>query len=120
MMRPRGKRANSEQQRRRLKDFFARESLLSVAVRNSCSRLKLLLFRLFGLFLSASPAEHIGHRVIRLMARVLEKLVAGFLRDGKGYLPGRGEDIRIVNGQFIVHRLRSTRVKRSTRRRASL
>src|SRR5260221_13877467 len=94
------------EQRRQLKDFFARESILSIAVRKSCSRLKLLLFRRFGLFLSARPAEHIRHRVIRLMARVLEKLVPGFLRDGKGNLPGCGEDPRIVNGQFIVHRVR--------------
>src|SRR5713101_4108849 len=110
MMRPRGKRAISESNDDGndddLKDFFARESLLSVAVHKSCSRLKLLLFRLFGLFLSASPAEHVRHRVIRLMARVLEKLVAGFLRDGKGDLPGPDEDLRIVNGQFIVHRVR--------------
>src|SRR5258707_15400041 len=79
-------------------------------VRKSCSRLKLLLFRCLGLFLSARPAEHIRHRVIRLMARVLEKLVPGFLRDGKGDLPGPGEDLRIVNGQFVAHRVRvSTR-----------
>src|SRR5262249_3022267 len=75
-------------------------------VRKSCSRLKLPLFRLFGLFLSARPAEHIRHRIIRLMARVLKKLVAGFLRDGKGDFPRRGEDLRIVNGEFIVHRVR--------------
>jgi hypothetical protein len=40
------------------------------------------------------------------MARVFEELVARFLRDQRRDLPGPGEDLRIVNGQFIVHRVR--------------
>jgi hypothetical protein len=40
------------------------------------------------------------------MARVFEELVARFLRDQRRDLPGPGEDLRIVRGQFIVHRVR--------------
>src|SRR5580658_488409 len=39
------------------------------------------------------------------MAGVLEKRVPRLLRDGKGDLPGRGEDLRIVNDQLVAYRV---------------
>src|SRR5439155_26703465 len=60
---------------------------------------------LCGLLFRASPTEHVGHRVISLMTGIFKKRISGFLRYGKSDFPGPGVGLRIVNGDFVVHRI---------------
>src|SRR5881409_748449 len=61
------------------------------------------LFRRFsGFFLSTRTTERVEHGVIRLVAAVLEQLIAGFLHNRKSNLPGSGIDLRIVNRHFVL------------------
>src|SRR5437773_8790787 len=67
------------------------------------SSAKRVLFRRFrGSFLSTRATERVEHSVISLVAAVLEKLIAGFLRNRKSDLPRSGIDLRIVNRHLVL------------------
>src|SRR3990172_6361904 len=85
-----------EQQQPQLRDFFARDSPPDLfLLRRFCS----------SLFLGASSAEAVSHRVIALVTRVFEKLVAGFLRYRIGDFPGFGVRLWIVDREFVLDRV---------------
>src|SRR6266700_3113311 len=58
-----------------------------------------------GLF-RGRTGDHVAHGHISLVARILEELITGLLRDRESDLPRGGIRLRIVNREFVIDRVR--------------